>query len=276
MTTIIDVIKREQSTGAGDIGVFLHSNNEVARVASELDSLGIDHALVGIPEAHAEALSALGRMCEFSAGLATFGEVRLSLAVFLASTQRGGIPPVAHGLVGKGNLPALISDSLRELEASLASSRDGTISDLVSKVTHSWETLRITAGRRVWRRASDHFLRLVRPFLSQPVSADAVKKVSEVLRQARIDALVDMDYSEYGSIRLMNFHQTKGREADVVIHAFTESDYFGNENEPFEDGSRLLNVAISRARRKVIVILPPNPHGLVSPFRTLGKSKVLL
>ena len=40
----------------------------------------------------------------------------------------------------------------------------------------------------------------------------------------------------------MNFHQTKGREADVVLHVFLENDYFGDETEPFPESSRLMNV----------------------------------
>ena len=69
----------------------------------------------------------------------------------------------------------------------------------------------------------------------------------------------------------MNYHQTKGREADVVIHIFRDDDYFGEEGEPFEELSRLLNVALSRARERVFVILPPNPHPLVEPFGFLIK-----
>ena len=38
----------------------------------------------------------------------------------------------------------------------------------------------------------------------------------------------------------MNYHQTKGREADVVIHVFHDDDYFGNEAEPFEELSAYL------------------------------------
>jgi DNA helicase-2/ATP-dependent DNA helicase PcrA len=64
----------------------------------------------------------------------------------------------------------------------------------------------------------------------------------------------------------MNYHQTKGREADTVIHVFLPNDYFGREAEPFEDASKLLNVAVSRARKNVVVLLPSNPHALVEPF----------
>ena len=89
---------------------------------------------------------------------------------------------------------------------------------------------------------------------------------------SRVEALIDLDYSERGRVRLMNYHQTKGREADMVIHVFRSDDYFGppdKQKEPFEELSRLLNVALSRARKRVIVLLPPNPHPLIEPFEAL-------
>ena len=73
----------------------------------------------------------------------------------------------------------------------------------------------------------------------------------------------------------MNFHQTKGREADTVIHVFRSDDYFGRETEPFDTASRLLYVAISRARQRVVVVLPPDPHPLVKPLMTLAMQEEL-
>ena len=67
----------------------------------------------------------------------------------------------------------------------------------------------------------------------------------------------------------MNFHQTKGREADAVILLI--HDYRSRErSEPFPEGSLLLNVAISRAREQVNIILSENPHPLVEPLMALA------
>ena len=41
-----------------------------------------------------------------------------------------------------------------------------------------------------------------------------------------------IDYSERGAVELMNYHQTKGREADTVVHMFRSDDYFGPEVVP--------------------------------------------
>ena len=102
-----------------------------------------------------------------------------------------------------------------------------------------------------------------------------VKPLLEIVQLTRTDALIDLEYSGQGTVKLMNYHQTKGREADVVVHVFSPDDYFGRESEPYENASRLLNVAISRARQRVIVILPSAPHPLVKPFEALREAEIL-
>ena len=143
--------------------------------------------------------------------------------------------------------------------------------DLVDVAMQSWEGLDIAAGSRVWRRAASHFRRLSRPLRNREVSKDAMQLLWGIVERSRVEALIDLDYSERGRVKLMNYHQTKGREADTVIHVFRSDDYFGGEVEPFEETSRLLNVAISRARQRVVVILPPEPHPLVAPFAMLSR-----
>src|SRR5438309_654634 len=56
-------IKRARELGSRDVGVFAHSNAAVFDVGEVLNALGIDHALIGIPEAHAEALNAMAVEC---------------------------------------------------------------------------------------------------------------------------------------------------------------------------------------------------------------------
>jgi len=66
----------------------------------------------------------------------------------------------------------------------------------------------------------------------------------------------------------MNFHQTKGREADAVLLVYRDNDYLADsaDREPFEKSSRVLFVSLTRARSMVTVVLPPAPHPLVGPF----------
>lgn len=252
-----------------EIGIFAHSNAAVAEIADQLSECGIEHVLVGIPEAHAQALSAMSIQCGFAVGLADSKDVRTALAIYLTATVRGRVPELAHALIGRFSLPGEIEKAIDQLETALRAIADESIGELAMVVMRSWPSLLITRGLKSWQRAASHFRRLTYPFRNDQVSAVTVTRLNEVIESSRVEALIDLDYSERGRIRLMNYHQTKGREADIVIHIFRNDDYFGDDQEPFEELSCLLNVALSRARERVIVILPPNPHPLVEPFGTL-------
>ena len=263
-------VKEARALGSSDVGLFAHSNVAVGQLANILNDRGVDHALIGIPEAHAEGLGAMAMQCAFAVRLVSDAEIRESFALFLTASGRGRYaPPLAKALIGNGVLPPLVDNAVQQIEADLVEAADRTIGALAELVIGSWERLRIQAAFRPWRRAAQHFSRLVAPMANQPVTADSVEALLEIVERNRTEALIDRDYSENGRVRLMTYHQTKGREADTVIHVFLPDDYFGNEREPFEEASRLLNVAISRARQRVVMILPTNPHGLIEPFTAL-------
>ena len=71
------------------------------------------------------------------------------------------------------------------------------------------------------------------------------------------------------AVQVMNLHQTKGREVDAVVLLCGDDDFHGYEGEPFVEGSRLLYVTLTRARKEVTVILGHQPHGLVAPIAAL-------
>lgn len=265
-----ELIRDARRRGSRDVGIFAHSNAAVAELAEQLNAAGIDHVLVGIPEAHAEALASMATQCSYAIGLATDEEVRQSIGLFLTATVRSRQPPeLARALVGEFTLPGLIEEALQQLERALTVASEGNMEDVAVVAMQSWEGLRIRAGYRPWRRAAAHFRRLTGALRQFPVSEDSVGRLLEIVERSRIESLIDLDYSERGIVKLMTYHQTKGREADTVIHIFRPDDYFGREGEPFEETSRLLNVAISRARQRLVVILPPSPHSLVAPFTIL-------
>ncbi|MFC1968064.1 UvrD-helicase domain-containing protein [Chloroflexota bacterium] len=256
-----------------EIGVFAHSNAAVAHLADQLTEDNIDHVLVGIPEAHAEALTAMGTECGLAVGLNTPEDMSTAIATFLTAVTRGKrAPELAYALLGRMTIPGEIEEALEQLQAALNAAADGTMADLASVAMRSWQGLRIRAGSKSWQHAAGHFRRIAYPYRNRVVSEESVALLNEAVGRSRVEALIDLDYSERGRARLMNYHQTKGREADIVIHVFHDNDYFGPEEEPFEELSRLLNVALSRARERVIVLLPPNPHPLVEPFGALIRS----
>ena len=263
------LIRDERQKGSREIGIFSHANADVAKIAQQLDAAGINSVLVGIPEAHAEALTSMATQCAFSVGLATAKEMRESLGVFLTACTRGKPPHIASGLAGKWKLNGPLEESMKKREKALASAGGGTMKDLAEVAIRFRESPTWREAARPWDRAVVHFRRLVKPLGQRLVSKESIQLLREAVDRSCVEALMGLTYSEQGSVKLMNFHQTKGREADTVILVFWDNDYFGVKEEPFEKESRLLNVAISRARQRVVVILPPFPHPLVKPLSVL-------
>lgn len=258
-----------QAAGATSIGIFGHSNEGVAILGAALAAAGIDHVLIGLPEAHAEAIAALATLNEFAVGRATSEDVRVGLATFLTACTRGkAAPALAVNLARGPGIPRLLAERLLELERALRKASEGTIGDIVTIACQAWRGLGIAAGARPRQRATLDFAALARSVSAMPASDDAVRAIVEAANRRRPAALVDFDASHGPPIQLMNFHQTKGREADAVILVYREDDYLANryDVEPYEEPSRVLFVSLTRARRRVIVVLPPRPHPLVRPF----------
>ena len=267
---LVSEISKSRSLGLRDVGIFAHSNVAVAEVAELLNDAGIDHALIGIPEAHAEALGSMAVQCAYAAGLMEDDDTRESLALFLTASVRGrNAPPMALALVGSGLLPIQVENMISALERALREATGGTLGEVGEVAMRSWYGIGFTSGFRPWQRAAQHFARLLTPFKDQPVSGEAILRLLEVVERSQTEALIDMDYSQSSRVKLMTYHQTKGREADTAIHVYRQEDFFGREGEPFEEASRLLNVAITRARKRLVLILPQDPHPLVEPFSAL-------
>jgi DNA helicase II / ATP-dependent DNA helicase PcrA len=264
---LCEEITQALNSGSRDVGVFAHSNAAVSELAQLLNDNDIDHVLVGIPEAHAEALSAMATQVAYSAGTASADDIKLALAIFLTAASRGrDAPLLASALIGLAELPGLIEENLDNLITELEAARGSPLAAPIDIAMQSWPGLGIRAAYRPWQHAARHFQRLTNPYRELLPTDVNIASLHALIQESRVEALIDLNYSENGSVKLMNYHQTKGREADTVIHVFSSTDYFGREAEPFEEASKLLNVAVSRARKNVIVLLPENPHALVEPF----------
>ena len=96
--TALDVLKSELSVarqaGYGSVGIFGHSNEGVAQLGASLTDSGVEHSLVGIPEAQGEALAALSALCQYGTGLIDDDGVGMALATYLTACTRGQQPPV--------------------------------------------------------------------------------------------------------------------------------------------------------------------------------------
>ena len=277
--TALAVLKSELSVarqeGYSSVGIFGHSNEGVAQLGASLTDSGIEHSLVGIPEAQGEALATLSALCQYGAGLIDDDGVGLALATFLAACTRGQQPPVlAQGLAfGRPELPATLHARLEALKHSLIEAAAVGFDHLVAAACDGWESLGVVGGSRPWQLAALRFAASARRVAraTDPLEG-SVKKLAEQAERDRTSALVGDDFLDQHPVQIMNFYQTKGREADQVILLYRSGDYLANHrvSEPFADSSRVLYVALTRARKRVVVLLPDDPHPLIAPFADVG------
>jgi DNA helicase II / ATP-dependent DNA helicase PcrA len=272
---IADEIARVRAAGADSVGIFGHSNEGVAELGAALIEAGVDHVLVGIPEAHGEALSCFATLCAFAAGQASWEEVRVQLATFLTACTRGKkLPDLAVCLARGRGLPRGFEHRLGALERALRDAGGGEVRDVLRVVAQAWRGLGVTRGVRPWQRASIDFAALSRRVLNLSLTEAAVVQLLAAAGRRRSGVLVDFDSVQHSPVQLMNFHQTKGRETDAVLLVYRDGDYLAaaGDGEPFEEPSRVMFVSLSRARRTVSVILPSNPHRLVAPFLGVART----
>ena len=272
-SVVVEQIGRARARGAKSVGVFGRSNLGVAELAAGLSDAKVDHVLVGISEAHAEALNTIATLCAYGVGMKEDDDVRLAFATFLTACVRGNkVPEMATSLKAGADLPALVRTRLDELEGALRDAASATVGELVRVACRGWEAIGIIGGKRPWRRAALDFVALARRFALRPASEATIQPILAVVERRHANPLLESDPSVHGPVQLMNFHQTKGREADAVLLVYRGGDYLANKNaaEPFEESSRVLMVALTRAKQEVTVILPPDPHPLVAPFAGLG------
>jgi DNA helicase-2/ATP-dependent DNA helicase PcrA len=267
----VSEVRQLRRSGCATVGVFGFTNDGSVALAAQLTELGLGNTIVGIPESHGEALAAMGVIVAHAVSEATLMDVRVAFATFLTAATRGKAPQLAFTLIAKTDLPPLLDELFRALSARLQTAATGTIGAVLQVVRIAWSSIFTEGGTsRLWIRAFGTFAAFADGAGSMPATPDAARILVERAERSRAESLAsELDETHGVPVQLMNFHQTKGREADGVVLVFRRGDIYASwreDREPYERPSRLLYVAISRARHKVTVILPPNPHPLISPF----------
>jgi DNA helicase-2/ATP-dependent DNA helicase PcrA len=267
--TVTAEIRRAATAGARSVGVFLHHNVHVAGLSAALTERGLEHVAIGLSESYGEALSAIAAMLAYAQSAVEWDEVLLRMGIFLTSAVQGRqVPPFAQQLAA-GTVTGLLAAELDRIRLALRAAAGLTAAAQVS--TEAWPVLS-QVGVRAWRRASAEIRLLVPPCARVD---DPLRAITQRTEAARIDSFTEIDTDDTAAVRVMNFHQTKGREVDAVIIAVRDDDYFGGEGEPFPGLSRLLYVMLTRARHQVTLLLPPEPHPLVAPLATLAAARRL-
>ncbi|OBA42046.1 UvrD-helicase domain-containing protein [Gordonia sp. 852002-51296_SCH5728562-b] len=233
------------------VGVYCHHNDMLAELSDRLQEQEIDHDIAGMSDALSLALLAHVEMCKYAAGASEWDEVLQSVAVFVASAQKGSqVPPLAWKIMREvdGSLGRRLSDLRRALEEATLADATGIAADAHSRIG-------LPAKSRAWSQATT----ILRPMIARAKRArdsqSAVLALAREAEQAASGLLTDV-VDDPGDVQLMNLHQTKGREADATIVVLRATDFFGKyEKPPYENTSRLLYVVFSRARHRVVLLL---------------------
>lgn len=261
-------LDEQRAEGHVSFGIYARTNQGAAELSAALTSAAVEHVPIGFGEAFGEALAAMVTMLEFAEGTREWSDVVDELAVCLTATVRSTKPPqLAIALRTGRNVPRILGERLEALQADL-SDAGSDVDRLTPVVMDAWERLGFTSGRRAWARAGRNLVALVARVRSGGLD-QVVQRVALAVAALRSESFVELDSGDSGAIQLMNFHQTKGREADVVILSHSSDDWYGYDDEPYDEPSRVLYVSLTRARHRVIVLLPPTPHPLVAPFAGL-------
>jgi DNA helicase-2/ATP-dependent DNA helicase PcrA len=255
------------------VGVLETTNAAVASLGAELTDRGVDYTLVGLPEAHGEALLTMAGLVAVGLGAMEWSEAQTQLGVFLTSvTRASAAPELARQFAGTSTgMREFMRERLEGLQDALRlASHDDD--ELIAVAIQAWPALGITAGNAAWKRAVPGFAALARRELGGGGSdAERAETLIAACRDLQLECNLTTDVAASGPIQLMNFHQTKGREADAVVLVYRENGYVTRgRSEPFEDDSRVLYVALSRAREAVTILVPPDPHPFIGPLAKLA------
>lgn len=255
------------------VAIFSHHNDALAALSDELRLVGVEHEITGLSESLTAAIDAQIAMAQFASGVCEWKVALQHLAIFITSAVRGkAVPGLAYQVLGVQPASPAFNRRLTSLRDRLSGEGlDGALA--FAKDAHP--ELGLTSKAAAWARAAT----LVSSMLEEARKRVQGGDTNTVL--AALDLIADANRSvlltEYasepeGAIQLMNLHQTKGREADATVVVLRGNDFFGFEKaEPYQDGSRLLYVVFSRARKRVVVLTFGSGHsGLVAPFVRLA------
>lgn len=254
------------------IGVFETTNNAVAQLGAELTERGLDYTLIGLPEAHGEALLTMAELISAGLGVREWSDVQLQLGVFLTSVTRGdAAPELARQFAGAPGMREFMRERLEALSGALRAAREDDDA-LVELAVEAWPNLGVIGGVAAWKRAAVTFAAIARRTLEQRVPDDErAEALLASCRQLHLESAITSDVPLLSPVQLMNFHQTKGREADAVVLLYREGGWVASRQaaEPFLADSRVLYVALTRAREAVTVLVPPDPYPFIAPLARL-------
>ena len=271
---VAEVVAALRADGHETVAIFSHHVDATAALSDQLNVAGIAHEIVGLPDATTSAMEAQFEMLNLAAGEGDPVLIRGALGVFVTSVERGRYAPqLAQMIVGQVAAPPALArrlDALVEALAACTSVSEGL--DIVGDVP---DQLGLVRGGRSWSTATRLLRALLGPRLCRATSMPAAGfgSLRDKLSDQQVGLLTSADAGEPAAVQLMGLYQSKGREADATIVVLRGNDYYGQESEPMPNGSKLLYVVLTRARKKTIILtFGRELSSLIYPLAVLGEA----
>jgi len=249
------LVRRLREEGYESVGVFSHHVDATANLSDLLSVEGIAHEIVGLSDATTSAMQAQFEMLRFSAEKQDSGLVMRALGLFVTSLERGQkAPKLALQIVGKAEAPRTLETRLNALLEELDAAT--CVADSLRVAEQVPNSIGLVRGERTWSQGFRVFTSLLGPRLyrSEGFPVGGFGSIEAKLVDEQISLLTGSDVTPTSAVQLMGLYQSKGREADATVIVLREGDFYGTEPEPMEDGSKLLYVVLTRARRKTVVL----------------------
>ena len=270
---VAEVVAELRADGHETVAIFSHHVDATAGLSDALNAAGIAHEIVGLPDAVTSALEAQFEMLNLAANEGHPDLIRRALGIFVTSVERGRAPELAHMIVGHVRAPAPLTARLNALVAALEAS--ASVSETLKVVGNAPDRLGLLRGGRPWSTATRLLRTLLGPRLCRATTlpADGFGNLRNRLTDQQVDLLTSVDADDPASVQLMGLYQSKGREADATIVILRGNDYYGRESEPMPNGSKLLYVVLTRARKKTMILtFGPELKQLIHPLAVLGRA----
>lgn len=266
---VIDLARQARHHGHS-VSIFTHTNTATTELSDALTAAGLIHEQVGFGEAYGEALAAQLALVQYALGDDSAPVLR-ALAVYITATQRGkGLSPLARQMLTPANNPAL-ERALAQLATDLrASVNPLNLELLADTVAGAYGRIGTFRGQETWLQAAQR----TRNKLQIRRGEQGIAAIMADLLQVRDESLVGNLANRRRPIQVMNLHQTKGREADTTILLLGSDEFYGYEDEPYPEGSRLLYVVMTRARKQSHLVVPATAHPLWQPLITVCRSVI--
>jgi DNA helicase-2/ATP-dependent DNA helicase PcrA len=271
-TVVAALVTELRDAGHATVGIFSHHVDATTTLSDHLNSAGIAHEIVGLPDAVTSALETQFEMLELAAGGGDFALVRRALGIFVTSVERGKYAPnLARMIIGQAEAPATLTARLGDLETALTEAT--SVVEALRIIGHVPDGLGLARGGRTWTSAVRLLRGLLGPRLCRATMMPEAgfQSLRDKLTAQQVALLTSSDAADPADVQLMGLYQSKGREADATIVVLRGNDYFGKEPEPMPNGSKLLYVVLTRARNRTVVLtFGPELPALIYPVALLA------